>query len=478
MIDDAQGYGDGGGTMPFRLWPAQCKLLWTLMGERLVLILKARQLGISWLCCSYALWLCLFHPGKVVLLFSQGEMEAVELLRRIKALYDRLPAWLRAKLPELERDNTTELKWANGSHARSLPASQKAGRSLTASLAILDEAAFLQWGDRLYTAMKPTIDGGGQLVVLSTANGIGNLFHRLWTKAVQGLNSFKTEFLAWWERPGRDSLWYAARVAEATDPNLVKQEYPATATEAFLVSGRTRFASEWIEAQAANVRPGLPRSEWPEALRWMDGLTVYVLPTGRSSVIGADVAEGLEHGDFSDGALLDRDTWEELAVLHGHWEPDEFARRLNALSEVYEAMIAVERNNHGHAVLSMLRSLGCPRIGIGHDDRQGWLSNVQTKPQSIDILATALRDELIVIHTEAALDELRIYRVMADGKTGAPEGYHDDRVMSRAIGLAYIQWAAEPEPAQAGGALPILAGAPFGREYHRANGLTIPGGLG
>jgi hypothetical protein len=428
--------------MPFHLWPAQVRVLWTLMTVRLVIILKARQLGISWICCWYALWLCFFQPGKVVLCFSKGQAEANELLRRIKDLYDRLPDWMRQAGPALIKDNTEELVWANGSRVRSLPASQGAGRGHTASLVILDEAAFLQFADALYTALKPTIDAGGQLVVISTANGIGNLFHRLWTKAIAGLNAFTAIFLPWWSRPGRDAAWYAAQLAEYTDPQMVKQEYPASAQEAFLVSGRTRFAQEWVLAQSVHTRPGLPREQWPASLAGIDhGLTLYALPVpGRRFVLGADVAEGLETGDYSAATLIDAETWEEIAHLHGHWEPDEYAGLLHRLAEAYDAEIAVERNNHGHAVLVTLKILGSLRVADGHDDRPGWLTNAQTKPQSIDLLATALRDAFLahpgaVIHTQATLDELQIYRVLKTGDTGAPAGYHDDRVMSWAIAL-------------------------------------------
>lgn len=422
--------------MPFHLWPAQVRVMWALMTSRLVIVLKARQLGISWICCWYALWLCLFQPGKVVLLFSKGQAEANELLRRIKDLYDRLPDWMRQAGPVLTKDNTEELVWANGSRVRSLPASQGAGRGHTASLVILDEAAFLQFAGQLFTALKPTIDAGGQLVIISTANGIGNLFHQLWIKAVAGLSDFTTIFLPWWSRPGRDAAWYARQLAEYTDPQMVKQEYPATATEAFLVSGRTRFQQEWVIAQARHVRPGLPRSQWPAALHGLQGLALYTLPTsGRRFILGADVAEGGEDGDYSTATLIDAKTWEELAHLHGHWEPDEFAELLHQVAEAYDAEIAVERNNHGHAVLTNLKRL-CPRrIVEGHDDKPGWLTSAQTKPQSIDLLATALRDNLATIHTQATLDELQIYRVGKNGDTGAPSGYHDDRVMSWAIAL-------------------------------------------
>lgn len=423
--------------MPFKLWPAQVGVMWTLMVERLIIILKARQLGISWICCAYALWLCLFQPGKFVLIFSKGQNEANEMLERVRKLYERLPEWLKEATPQLIRSNTTELAWSNGSRVESLPATKSAGRSLTASLVILDEAAFLLFANELYTALKPTIDAGGQLIILSTANGIGNLFHQLWTRATAGLNKFRTIFLPWWSRPGRNAAWYAAQLAEYTDPGMVKQEYPSSATEAFLVSGRTRFQPDWIAAQAAHVRPGIPRSQWPEALRSIDGLTVYQLPrTKQRTIIGADVAEGLEHGDYSTAVVIDATTWEELATLHGHWEPDEYAALLDRLSRAYKATIGVERNNHGHAVLATLKTLGArQRIALGNDGRLGWLTTVQSKPEAIDLLATALRDALAHIHTQATLDELQIYRVLKNGTTGAPEGYNDDRVMAWAIAL-------------------------------------------
>lgn len=418
--------------MPFHLWPAQTHVMWSLMLHRLAIILKARQLGISWLCCSYALWLCLFHPGKVVLLFSKGQTEANELLRRIKVLYQRLPDWMRDTLPSLTKDNTSEVGWANGSRIQSLPATQSAGRSLTASLVVMDEAAFLQWADALYTAVKPTIDGGGQLIILSTANGIGNLFHQLWLNAVAGRNDFKTLFLPWWARPGRDHAWYQRQLAEYTDPRMVKQEYPASATEAFLVSGRTRFQQEWVERQQA--APLLPL---PVDLKAIPNLRLYKLPEpGRRYVLGADVAEGTIAGDYSAGVLIDAETWEEMACLVGHWEPDEYAGYLHTLADFYHAELAPERNNHGHAVLTTLKALGCRRVAEGADGKLGWLTNAQTKPQAIDLLATALRDGLCQVRTQSAIDELLIYRIDDKGNTNAPIGYHDDLVMSWAIALS------------------------------------------
>ena len=453
-IDDAQGHGDGSGTMPFRLWPAQVDVLWQLMVSPLTIILKARQLGISWICCGYALWLCMFSPGKVVLIFSMGQLEADEMLRRVKVLYQRLPPWLRDSCPLAKDPNTSEMVWSNGSRVKSLPASQNAGSGFTASLVIMDEAAKIQFASQLYTALKPTIDGGGQLIILSTANGIGNLFHQLWMKAAAGTVKFRAIFLPWSARPGRTRAWRDAQTAEESEPGKALQEYPGSASESFLVSGRVRFKSEWVAAQDKNVEPS---HSAPGSLRSLDGVKVYRNPEpGRKYIVAADVAEGLEGGDYSSSAVIDSESWEEMADDHGQWEPDEFAKRLVTLATHYDAWVVVERNNHGHAVLASLKALGYRKIANGHDGRPGWLTNPQTKPQAVDALAEALRDRLLKIRTQATLDELLIYRIMPNGNTSAPSGFHDDRVMKWVVGLGWIRIAgSNPPPSVAGEGKPV-----------------------
>ena len=96
-----------GAWVPFRLWPAQIQTLQTLADHRLTVILKARQLGLTWLVLGYALWLMLFWPAATVLLFSRRDDEAVDLLgTRLHGFYERLPAWL--KVQSFGADNDHE----------------------------------------------------------------------------------------------------------------------------------------------------------------------------------------------------------------------------------------------------------------------------------------------------------------------------------------------------------------------------------
>lgn len=263
IIDDAQPGEDTAdlATMPFHLWDAQKELLGAVVSERLLLILKARQLGISWLLLAYALWLCLFRAGRLALVFSIGQAEANEMLRRVHVMYWRLPPEVRSALPSVLKDNTEEMAWDNGSRVLSLPARKTAGSGYTASLVILDEFAKNQWAREIYTAVKPTIDGGGKMVILSSAHGAGNLFHEMVEKAQQALGRFAFRFLPWWSRPGRDQSWYAAVAADAVDESHMKQEYPATPDEAFEATEVDAFLPSmalWDACLDPNIPPLSP----------------------------------------------------------------------------------------------------------------------------------------------------------------------------------------------------------------------------
>ena len=161
--------------LPFGLWPAQRDVLIELEQHRLTVILKARQLGLSWLVVGWALWLMLFQPAATVLFFSKRDQEAVRLLAfRRRGMLDRLPDWLR---PALVADHDHNIELANGSVGLAFPTT--GGRSYTASLVVVDEADFAGTSgadnldallDALLAAVKPTIDAGCRLILLSTAD--------------------------------------------------------------------------------------------------------------------------------------------------------------------------------------------------------------------------------------------------------------------------------------------------------------------
>lgn len=170
-------------------------------------------------------------------------------------------------------------------------------------------------------------------------------------------------------------------------------------------------------------------------------------------VIGGDVAEGNEEGDFSCAQVLDRRTCEQVAIWRGHVSPDEFASILYSLGTFYnDAYIAPERNFHGFGVVKALRDKKYRRLYYDKDRAQdairnsaaghktyGWETNAKTKPIMIQTLANYIRERHIRINDVTTLDELITYVYGKDGQTGAMGGCFDDTVVALAIALQLFE---------------------------------------
>ena len=224
-----------GAWIPFALWPAQEEALTIIQGSRQVVVLKARQIGMTWLCIAHALWLMIFHPAATVLLFSRRDEDAIELLDgRLKGMYERLTKWMQAAA--VTADSKHEFGLSNGSRAKAFPAT--AGDSYTATLVVLDEFDIVQDQGALLRSVKPTIATGGQMVMLSRAdkNRPQTQFKKTFKAAQSGANDFTPVFLPWYIHPGRDAEWYEAQRRDiqtrtGSEDELYEQ-YPATVQQA------------------------------------------------------------------------------------------------------------------------------------------------------------------------------------------------------------------------------------------------------
>lgn len=438
----------------FRLWPRQRETLRAFHRHSAVIVLKARQLGLTWLAAAYALWTILFRPGASVLLFSRRDAEAIALLDRLREMNARLPGWLRA---EPMTDNKHELAFDNlDARVRAFPTTRHSARSYTATLAIVDEADFIPWLRELMAAVRPTVDAGGRLILLSTADKDhpDSEFKRLWHLAAAGSANFEPVFLPWSAHPERDADWYARLAADYPVDDL-HQEYPASPAEALAPrKSSKRFSFQWLQKCHEPVgyaetghQLALGAQYTPAALEpW----TVYELPRpGRRYVISADPAEGNPASDPSAAMIWDAEAWAEVAHLHGQFEPDVLAAHLVSAAHAYnDAVICPERNNHGHAVILAIQ-MGPDAWGDSgadgtdllyespHDGKPGWLSNVKYKVLAADNAAQVFREGACTIRTEAVVQEL----AMLDASSlRAPDAFHDDRAMACLIGLAALRW--------------------------------------
>lgn len=425
------------GWIPFRLWKPQIETLDLLAHERLIIILKARQLGFSWLVLGFALWQMIFRPSATVLIFSKRDDEAVELLdMRLKEMHARLPTWLQVR--EGKSDGKHDWALANGSRAKAFPTT--GGRSYTGSLVIVDEADFVPDLNALLNAVKPTIDAGGQLVLLSTSDKKQpeSTFKKIYRGAKAKENTYRSIFYGWRSRPGRSSAWFEAQKKEILSRtgslDDLQQEYPETDIEALSPrSSDKRVHPLWLQ-QCFQEQHSLDRSTVPD-MPSLPNLEVFVLPvSGRDYVLGADPAEGNPNSDDSAAIVLDSQTGEECASLVGKFDPTVFAGYLAALSNWYNrALMLVERNNHGHAVLLWLRDNGASSQLLGdHDRKDGWNTTSKSKALLWAAAADSFRDEMTILHGFATFAQL----ASIEGSTlRAPDNMHDDRAIAYALAL-------------------------------------------
>ncbi len=230
--------------IPFQLWNAQKEALESFLSERLIQIMKANQLGLTWLIIAYAVWRMRFNAGYSVKAISDTETKAAEIIRRVDFILRHLPNWL------ISEDKTADVwyestsltvtvhhKGKEDATIQAFTSSPKVAASFTANLFLFDEWALQEYAAEIWTYAFPTINRptGGQVIGISTIER-GTLFEDIW----RNNKAFKKIFLGWYSDPRRDKAWYDNTVQQLGRDETLKH-YPATPEEALAIPGGAFF---------------------------------------------------------------------------------------------------------------------------------------------------------------------------------------------------------------------------------------------
>ena len=208
------------------------------------------------------------------------------------------------------------------------------------------------------------------------------------------------------------------------------EEYAEDAESCFCASGECVFDREIIERRIENWRR---RSR---ARKTGVSNCGGRRRAGRKYVVGVDPAEGNAGGDYSCAQVLDLETGMQCAELRGHFDPPALAQRVTALAGRYQrALVAVERNNHGHAVIAqMLTVHGYANLfPATESEKAGWLTTRVNRPQMLELLAALLARSPELFQSGRLLEECRTFVRHENGRAEAERGAHDDAVMAMAI---------------------------------------------
>lgn len=354
---------EGDTPAPFILWPEQEEVIEALVEELRVIILKARQLGLTWIALHYAVHHMAFDPNTAranVLALSKDLDNAKKLLKRARRIVKLLPPYLRIPEDRETRDSLTEYKLVGRGRMLSLTSSPSAARSETATLFLWDEAAWPKnrVAGPIWTAAAPTLGRKGKAIIISSGNGPaeqpgdGQAFAKLWQRATSGTSEFKPIFLPSTVDPRRDEAFHKARRAEALSEAEYLQEYPASPDDALAGVSQLRVYSASAIAAASRLAKELQARPPDEPV---DGGVILGCDWGMN--MHALILWPLERGGF----------WVRREVVHHGDELEPVVEKITAaLKEVGQPVIAqffdAAEPQVNAALMAMLR----PRINQPH----------------------------------------------------------------------------------------------------------------
>jgi hypothetical protein len=346
------------GKIKFDLYDFQENMLNEFTTNRYNIILKSRQLGISTLSAGYSLWLMLFNADKNILVIAKDKDTAKNLVTKVRIMYSNLPQWLKTQVTE---DNKLSLVFNNGSQIKAVAATAEAGRSEALSLLVIDEAAFIDKIDSIWTAAQQTLATGGDCIALSTPNGVGNWFHQQWMGAQDGTNNFNTIKLHWTCHPERDDVWRKEQ-DKVLGPSQAAQECDAD----FLTSGESVVDPQILQWYKETMvkepveKIGMDRNLW-----------IWKQPDySKQYIVVADVARG-DGADYSACQVFEVDDMEQVAEYKGQLGTTDYGNFLIELATKYnDALLVVENNNIGWATLQTIIDRGYKNLFYQSKDLQ------------------------------------------------------------------------------------------------------------
>ena len=331
------------GLVPFVLYPYQRKMFEAFNEHRFNIVLACRQSGKSISACAYLLWFALFNSEKTVAILANKGATAREMLSRITLMLENIPFFLQ---PGSKALNKGSLEFSNNSRIIAAATSGSSIRGLSVNLLYLDEFAFVERASEFYTSTYPVVSAGKdtKIIVTSTANGIGNMFYKIWEGAEQGTNEFKSFRVDWWDVPGRDEKW-----KDATISNTSQLQFDQEFGNTFFGTGDTLINAETLMSlRAANP------------IKILEGGDVLIYKETEKKhdyIMVVDVAKGRGQ-DYSTFNVIDISVrpFEQVAVYRNNTiSPILFPNIIYKYAKVYNnAYVVVESNDQGSLVTNGL----------------------------------------------------------------------------------------------------------------------------
>ena len=475
------------GFVPFKLFDKQKLLISNYEANRFNLVLKYRQAGISTVTAAYAAVKTAFalsdNPERVLILANKQET-AVEFLNKITGFIKQLPDWSSVSF---DKSSQKHVKLSNGSELKAVATSTDALRGYTPTIMILDEAAFIEGGQALWSACLAAIGTGGKAFLISTPNGLDEIYYEAYEGAISSTNKFKITHLRWWQDPrfnkdlrmiktndmitwiekpenektehiieGANTLHFDAilKLIEegykphstwyenmCRDMNLNRRMINQELECAFIGSGDNVIEGQVLRKQEEiNVQQPVFKDR-----EWDNNVWVWQMPQkGHRYILALDVSRG-DSEDATGLCIIDYDTFEQVLEYHGKVPPDMAAQIVDHYGRMYNALSTFDiTGGMGIAATNKLKEMGYPKNLMHYDntndDSMFYMPPADATP-GINFASRNRRSQIIAALEEAVARggfKIRSERLIAElkkfiYKNGRPDhmkGSHDDLIMA------------------------------------------------
>jgi hypothetical protein len=447
------------------------------INSRRKMILKSRQVGFSTDCLITKFDRTIFSENMTTAIIAHEDEAVEKLFRIVKRAYLFMPEELK---PRIDRGGGSRYEMFFPEINSRIYCDLEI-RGDTVQQLHVSEAAFMKDSSKLKATLQAVPLNTGIVDIETTPNGMGNYFYEMWNDSDQPYSKF---FVPWYmfdsyKLPVFDELDYSEEELKliekahrlfkikvtpeqiafrrfkkselkvsSSDKRIVnfEQEYPEDDVSCFLSSG-TSVLNLFILKELLDKAPK-PISD-------KDGITIFKeFDKTKKYVCGADTSEGVG-GDSSVGVILEKFNMEVVAVIRGQWAPSEFADKLAELCRKYRRddqlppKLAVEKNNHGHAVLLELNkhiiyeNLYYRKTGVDHkghhqfDKNPGWVTDKITRPIMVNAFIDAVQKKYLKLNDKNIFAEC-FTLVNNNGKVEAATGKNDDCIIATAIALQMV----------------------------------------
>ena len=472
--------------VPFKLFKKQKEFFRNLCNYPKNITIKNRQAGVTTVSCAYAALSMVFSSTKApeyIISIAHNQEKAKKNLGQIREFIKQLqPERFFGTKNRFTLNSQTYIELPNGSSAQAIANSEDAGRGGTPTFILLDEAAFIEGGKDAYTAIVNSQVTGGRLVMLSTPNGLDEVYYETYANAQANNNDYKISYFTWYEDPrfNKDlkwiktddiidyikkddsnkfenviddterkqtpselmrkgykpwSTWFEKQCrANNLDKRKIAQELQCT----FIGSGDNVVDSDIIQQQEyENVLDPIAKEE--------DGnLWIWEHPVKDKKYIAAlDVSLGTSE-DYTGFCIIDFDDFKQVLEYKGKIKPDDAATLIDKYSRMYNAYTTLDiTGGWGISTYRRLIDYKFPLRLLHYEedmlDSNGLVTensvaglNFQKKnnrTKIVEAMETAMRNGFIVRSTRL-IDEMKKFVFDDNGRPDHIRGAHDDVLMA------------------------------------------------